>query len=75
MPQLGPRARPGAPYPIGATFDGHGTNFSLFSDAAEAVELCLFDEAGAERQILLTEVTALCWHIYLEGVGPGQRYG
>jgi glycogen operon protein len=75
MPELGPRAHPGAPYPIGATFDGHGTNFSLFSDAAEAVELCLFDEQGTEQRIAVTEVTALCWHIYLEGVGPGQRYG
>ncbi len=75
MPELGPRARPGAPYPIGATFDGHGTNFSLFSDAAESVELCLFDEAGTEERIAVTEVTALCWHIYLHGVGPGQRYG
>jgi isoamylase len=66
---------PGAPYPLGATYDGCGTNFSLFSEAATRVQLCLLDEAGNETQIDLPEVTALCWHGYLPGIKPGQRYG
>jgi isoamylase len=66
---------PGDPYPLGATYDGSGTNFSLFSEVAEKVELCLFDEQGRETRVPLYEVTALCWHGYLPGVGPGQRYG
>ena len=66
---------PGTPYPLGATYDGAGTNFSLFSEVAEHVELCLFDDAGAEQRVLCEEATALVWHIYLPGVGPGQRYG
>ncbi|MGH2736371.1 MAG: glycogen debranching enzyme, partial [Actinomycetota bacterium] len=66
---------PGKPYPLGATWDGEGTNFGLFSEFAEAVELCLFDEVGAEQRIPLTEVTAFVWHCYLPGIGPGQRYG
>ncbi|MGH9166118.1 MAG: glycogen debranching protein GlgX [Acidimicrobiales bacterium] len=65
---------PGTPYPLGATYDGAGTNFSLFSEVADRVELCLFDEAG-ETRVDLPEVTALCWHGYLPAVGPGQRYG
>jgi isoamylase len=69
------RVFPGAPYPLGATYDGAGTNFSLFSEVAERVELCLFDEAGRESRVELPEVTAFCWHGYLPGVGPGQRYG
>ena len=60
---------------MGATHDGAGTNFSLFSEAAERVELCLFDESGVESRVSLTEKTAFCWHAYLPGVGPGQRYG
>jgi isoamylase len=66
---------PGTPYPLGATYDGAGTNFSLFSDVAEKVELCLFDGQGNETRIELPEVTALCWHGYLHNVIPGQRYG
>jgi glycogen operon protein len=66
---------PGDAYPLGATFDGLGTNFSLFSNAAEAVELCLFDERGIESRFSLPEVDAFCWHGHLEGVEPGQRYG
>ena len=66
---------PGRPYPVGATFDGVGTNFALFSEAAEAVELCLFDEDGAETGVALEEVDAYCWHAYLPTVAPGQRYG
>jgi isoamylase len=67
-------ASPGSPFPLGATFDGLGTNFSLFSQAAEAVELCLFDN-GVETRHQLSEVDAYCWHGYLEGVEPGTRYG
>ena len=66
---------PGNPYPLGATYDGAGTNFSLFSEVAERVELCLFDEAGKETRVELPEVTAFCWHGYLPNVVPGQRYG
>ncbi len=69
------RIWPGEPYPLGATWDGTGTNFSLFSDVAERVELCLYDESGAEERVDLPEVTALCWHGYVPQVGPGQRYG
>ncbi len=66
---------PGRHYPLGATYDGAGTNFSLFSEVAEGVDLCLFDDAGAERRISLDEVDAFCWHAYLPNIGPGQRYG
>ncbi len=66
---------PGEPYPLGATYDGAGTNFSLFSEVAERVELCLFDDDGVERRVALPETTALCWHGYLPGIAPGQRYG
>jgi isoamylase len=66
---------PGRPFPLGATWDGRGTNFSLFSGNAERVELCLFDDEGRETRIALQERTAFDWHGYLHGVGPGQRYG
>jgi isoamylase len=66
---------PGQPFPLGATYDGTGTNFSLFSEIATGVDLCLFDDDGVEECIPLTEVTALCWHGYLPNVSPGQRYG
>ena len=66
---------PGRPYPLGASYDGAGTNFSLFSEVAEAVELCLFDGEGNETRIPLTEVDGFCWHAYLPRVGIGQRYG
>jgi isoamylase len=66
---------PGKPYPLGATYDGGGTNFSLFSEVADQVELCLFDDDGAERRVPLEEVDASCWHGYLPSVAPGQRYG
>jgi isoamylase len=66
---------PGRPFPLGAAWDGSGTNFSLFSENAERVVLCLFDEADNEVRIELTERTAFNWHVYLPGVGPGQRYG
>jgi glycogen operon protein len=66
---------PGQPYPLGASFDGVGTNFSVFSEAATKVQLCLFDETGKETCFDLPETTALCWHGYLPNVRPGQRYG
>jgi isoamylase len=66
---------PGDPFPLGASWDGHGTNFSLFSEHAERVELCLFDDGGAETRIELQDRRALNWHCYLPEVGPGQRYG
>jgi isoamylase len=66
---------PGAAYPLGATWDGSGTNFALFSEVAERVELCLFDDADAESRLQLSEVDGFVWHCYLPGVGPGQRYG
>ena len=66
---------PGSSYPLGATYDGVGTNFALFSEVAERVELCLFDEDGAETAISLHEVDGFVWHGYLPGIGPGQRYG
>ena len=69
------RLWPGQPFPLGATYDGTGTNFSLFSEVATGVDLCLFDDDGVEECIPLTEVTALCWHGYLPNVSPGQRYG
>jgi len=66
---------PGSPFPLGARFDGSGTNFSLFTDSAERVELCLFDDADREERVMLSEYTAACWHGYLPDVGPGTRYG
>jgi isoamylase len=66
---------PGKPYPLGATFDGAGTNFALFSEVAERVELMLFDDAGHETCVSLPEVDAYCWHGYVPGIRPGQRYG
>ncbi len=68
-------AWPGAAYPLGATYDGSGTNFALFSEVAERVELCLFDEDRTETRVDLTEVDAHVWHGYLPQVQPGQRYG
>lgn len=66
---------PGNAYPLGATFDGSGVNFALFSENATAVELCLVDEDGGETRHPLTEVDAYVWHGYLPNVQPGQRYG
>jgi len=67
--------RPGRPFPQGATWDGQGTNFSLWSEHAERVELCLFDDQGQEQRIDIRDRTAFQWHVYLPEVGPGQRYG
>ena len=66
---------PGTAYPLGATYDGAGTNFALFSGVAERVELCLFDPEGQESRVDLTEVDGMVWHCFLPGVEPGQRYG
>ncbi len=66
---------PGSPYPLGATYDGTGTNFAIFSEAAEKVELCLFDDDDAETRIELKEVDAFVYHGFLPSIGPGQRYG
>jgi pullulanase/glycogen debranching enzyme len=69
------QAWPGKPFPLGPEWDGSGTNFSLFSENAERVELCLFDGDDEETRIELLEREAFNWHCYLPGVGPGQRYG
>jgi isoamylase len=69
------RIWPGRPFPLGATWDGSGTNFSIFSEHADCVELCLFDDDDNETRIEMTGRRALNWHCYLPDVGPGQRYG
>ena len=66
---------PGSSYPLGANYDGTGTNFALFSEIAEKVELCLIGEDGRETRIRLDEVDGYVWHAYLPDVTPGQRYG
>ena len=66
---------PGGWYPLGATFDGQGCNFSVFSEVASRVELCLIDESGRERRVDLPESRTFCWHGYVPGIRPGQRYG
>jgi glycogen operon protein len=68
-------AWPGKPFPLGPTWDGNGTNFALFTENAERVELCLFDDAGVETRVELRDYTSHNWHCYIPGVGPGQRYG
>jgi glycogen operon protein len=66
---------PGSPYPLGSRFDGGGTNFAIFSEIAERIELCLFDEEGTETRVPLPERNGLVWHGYMPRVRPGQRYG
>ena len=66
---------PGNAYPLGATFDGVGTNFALFSEVAEAVDLCLISVDGVETRVPLVEVDGYVWHCYLPQIQPGQRYG
>ncbi|MFJ3956203.1 glycogen debranching protein GlgX [Arthrobacter sp. NPDC090010] len=66
---------PGKAYPLGASYDGAGTNFALFSERAEAVELCLLEDDGTEQRIALTEVDGYVWHAYLPSIKPGQKYG
>ncbi|HEU5156529.1 MAG TPA: glycogen debranching protein GlgX [Streptosporangiaceae bacterium] len=70
-----PEVWPGEAYPLGATWDGTGTNFALFSEVAHRVELCLFNDEGVQTSYFLPEADAFVWHGYLPGVGPGQRYG
>ena len=67
----------GKPYPLGATWDGTGVNFALYSERAERVELCLFDNRNSTEteRIDVSERTAHVWHCYLPGVNPGQLYG
>lgn len=62
-------------YPLGASYDGAGVNFALFSQAAQKVELCLFDEEDRETRVEMTEQNSYVWHNYLPGIQPGQRYG
>jgi isoamylase len=66
---------PGEPYPLGATWDGEGINFAIYSENAQKVELCLFDEHGNETRLRLRECEAFVWHGYIPGLRPGQRYG
>ncbi|MEP7027192.1 MAG: glycogen debranching protein GlgX [Candidatus Eisenbacteria bacterium] len=72
------KVRPGQPYPLGATWDGLGVNFALFSEHATSVELCLFDSPDASHEsarLVLPEQTDMVWHGYLSGLRPGQLYG
>src|ERR1700685_2743081 len=72
------RVWPGRPYPLGATWDGAGANFALFSECATKIELCLFDSSDDTKETLrtpLTEHTDQVWHVYLPDVEPGQLYG
>jgi isoamylase len=68
---------PGKPFPLGATYDGEGVNFTLYSENATAVELCLFDSEGTQEldKVMMTERTDFIWHIYISGLNPGQLYG
>ncbi|MEO5832437.1 MAG: glycogen debranching protein GlgX [Nakamurella sp.] len=66
---------PGSAYPLGAAFDGTGTNFALFSEVAESVELCLFDDSRRETRVWMKEMDGFVWHAYLPSIQPGQRYG
>ena len=66
---------PGKPYPLGAFWDGKGTNFALFSENATRVDLCLFDKKNRETRLELREVNKFIWHGYVPEIGPGQRYG
>ncbi len=70
-----PTVWPGNAYPLGATYDGAGTNFSLFSEIANKVDLCLIDDHGGESRVPLDEVDGYVWHAYLPNISPGQRYG
>ena len=74
------RPWPGSAYPLGASYDGAGTNFAIFSEIAERVELCLFTDGDpasgpTETRVALREVDGFVWHGYLPTVEPGQRYG
>src|SRR5882757_10025901 len=76
--ELTMRIFPGRPYPLGATWDGSGVNFALFSESAEKVELCLFDNPHADietERIVMEDPTNQVWNLYLPEVRPGQAYG
>ncbi|MDF3064469.1 MAG: hypothetical protein K0R38_70 [Polyangiaceae bacterium] len=66
---------PGNPHPLGATWDGQGVNFALYSANAEGVDLCLFDDADKEQRIAVQQRTEHVWHVYVPGITVGQRYG
>nr|WP_295924990.1 glycogen debranching protein GlgX [uncultured Dyadobacter sp.] len=69
-------AYPGSPYPLGASWDGNGVNFAVFSENAEKIELCLFEQdESSQGTIRIKEVTHNVWHIYVKGLSPGQLYG
>src|ERR1700722_2575362 len=73
-----PKLEPGSFHPLGATWDGHGVNFALFSEHATAVELCLFDLQDGqevETRLPVTSRSFYVWHAYARGLRPGQRYG
>ncbi len=75
-PNVAPEVWPGKAYPLGATYDGIGTNFALFSETAERVELCLFDADGEQiARVTLPEVDGFVWHAFIPNIEPGQRYG
>ena len=69
------RNKPGNPYPLGARWDGRGVNFSIFSENAQAVELCLINPQGEETRVPLKQRTGFVWHSYIDGIAPGQLYG
>lgn len=69
------RIWPGDPFPLGATYDGSGANFAIYSGVADRVELCLFDDDNTEHRVDLPEVTGFVWHGYVPEIEPGQRYG
>lgn len=69
------KVKPGQHAPLGATFDGAGVNFAVFSENATGVDVCLFDERGVETRIPLPRRTVHVFHGYVEGIAPGQRYG
>ena len=69
------RALPGKPFPLGATWDGHGVNFALYSENATGVELCLVGKSGQETRIPVRERTGFSWHCYVPSLKPGQMYG
>jgi glycogen operon protein len=67
--------QPGTFHPLGASWDGHGVNFALFSQHATSVELCLFDDMDRETRVAVSSQSLYVWHVYVPGIGPGQRYG
>ncbi len=70
-----PPIEPGTFHPLGSTWDGRGVNFALFTQYATAVDLCLFDDAGRETRVTVPWRSLHVWHLYIPGLGPGQRYG